>query len=95
MELRIVEDLVLEALRRNMSAASMEDSVRARAQFDFLQQQRTRRNNAIYRWRQLQEEAIPYVIASAALRNSWSGWFAERELIPPPLDPTTDEGWDD
>jgi len=95
MELRIVEDLVLEALRRNMRAASMEDSVRARAQFDFLQQQRTRRGNAIYRWRQLQEEGIPYVLASAALRNSWSGWFAERELIPPPLDPTTGEGWDD
>ncbi len=93
--LRITEEPVLEALRLNMLAASMANWVKARAQFDFLQEQRTRRGNAIYRWRQLQEEAIPWIEAMWALKKSSSGWFAEIDLVPPPRDPTTDEGWPD
>ncbi len=92
--LRVVENRVFSVLRASMQP---ESRFRQKAQdaFTSIQEHETLRGNLIYRWRQADRGEISMDFARRLLHLARSGWFALGELIPPPLDPTTDEGWDD
>ena len=92
--LRVVENRVFSVLRASMQP---ESRFRQKAQdaFTSIQQHATHRGNLIYRWRQADRGEISMDFALRNLYLARSGWFALDELIPPPLEPMTDEGWAD
>tara|TARA_B100000963_G_scaffold100947_1_gene87316 strand:+ start:97 stop:1473 length:1377 start_codon:yes stop_codon:yes gene_type:complete len=94
-ELRIVEELVIGALRASIMADLGVLRLEAQDALSSIQKHATHRGNLIYRWRQADRGEISMDFANRNLYLARSGWFALEELIPPSLDPTTDEGWDD
>ena len=80
--LRVAEQPILETFRAEMATLERERSRTARqAHLDYFQEHRTRRTNAINRWRQWQRGALPSVdVAFLSLRKAWSGFYAPEEL---------------
>ena len=80
--LRVTEQPILEAFRAEVATLEREQSRTMRqAQLDYIQEHRTRRTNAINRWRQWERGALPSGdVAFLALRKAWSGFYAVQEL---------------